>query len=233
MGRYCPACGQRHIQPGIRFRDVAGDFLSYNFSIDGPIWRTLQLLVRNPGELFQSFIQGRRKDFYKPIQFFIIASLIYFGFAELISFDPLEGQFRSDYTQQEQQMMPTVKLVTQFMVRNINNLLFLLVFVSAAWLKVFRWKHYNYAEYLVVGFYLAGVYILIGMTDLLLELVDLRAGYIKVFALFLYFGYAFSSLFGPVRIGQFLLGVFIGILSFVTYFMSAFGFSYLWILLSR
>ena len=70
-------------------------------------------------------------------------------------------------------------------------------------------------------------------SDLVLDLFDYRAGFVKVYSFFLYVGYAFASLFAPLRVGRFLIGLLIGIISFVTYFLSAFGLSFLWLMIGR
>ncbi|MEQ9188611.1 MAG: DUF3667 domain-containing protein [Cryomorphaceae bacterium] len=226
---YCSQCGQRKLLPGIRMRDVISDFLSYSFSIDGPVWRTLALLLTNPGHLFRSFIGGKRKAYYKPIQFFVLSTLLYFAFAELIEFDPLKGQFDGASPEKAEPYMKKVEQASQFMVKNINNFLFLQVFVIAAVLKLFHWKRFTFAAYLAIGFYISGFYILIGMVDLIASLGGLSAGRFKLILFPVYFTYAYVSLRGKFSWSALVTGILASVLIYIIYMVLSFGFSYAWI----
>lgn len=228
-GTYCSQCGQRRTLPGIRMKDVVSDFLSYSFSIDGPVWRTLSLLVTNPGHLFRSFIGGKRKAYYKPIQFFVLSSLLYFAFAELIEFDPLKGQFEGASPEKAKPYMERVEQAAQFMVKNINNFLFLQVLSIAAVLKLLHWKRFTFAAYLAIGFYVSGFYILIGMIDLFASLGGLSAGRFKLILFPIYFTYAYVSLQGKFSWSALVIGMLASVAIYVIYMVLSFGFSYLWV----
>lgn len=229
-GEYCSACGQRDIEPGIRFKEVVSDFFSFNFSIEGPIWQTIRLLVVNPGLLFRDFIAGKRKSYYKPIQFFIVTTLVYFVLGKLIHFDPLAGQFEERPAQMEE-FMGTVEQAVRFMVSNLNNFLFLLVLGVALVLKLSHRKRYSLIEYLTIGFYITGFYILIGTVDLFAWLVGLSLKSLKIFFFFLYFSYAYASLVQSKRVVTYLVGLLLSLPAFLFYFLTAFGLSLAWVIL--
>jgi hypothetical protein len=225
-GHYCPACGQKVLGPGIRFKQVWSEFFSYNFSIEGPVWKTIHQLAVDPGMLLKAFIGGKRKTYYKPVQFFLVASLIYFALVEWLEFDPLQGQFETDHPEHMKPWMDRIQRSSQFMVKNINNFLFLLVLGIGCWLKVFHRRAYAFAEYITMGFYLTGFYILVGTFDLLFWKFDADARWFKVLFFCIYFTYAYGSLFKERAWTKYFKGFLIAVLSFASYFVLAFGLSF-------
>lgn len=191
----------------------------------------MRLLVLNPGKLFHEFIEGRRKSYYKPIEFFVLTALIYFAFAELIGFDPLKDQFAGPAPGSAQPYMEHIKEAAQFMVKNVNNFLFLRVLSIAIVLKTLHWKRHTLAEYLAVGFYISGFYLLIGMLDLVGSLFELSSGQFKLFLFPLYFTYAYVSFRAKLAWSTVLLGLISSIAVFVFYMVMSFGFSLLWVAL--
>lgn len=78
-GRYCPACGERRLEPGDRtlvalFRSAFEAITD----LDSRVWRTLKTLALRPGELTEKFRTGSRRPYLSPIQLFLTANLIYF-----------------------------------------------------------------------------------------------------------------------------------------------------------
>lgn len=78
-GRYCPRCGERVIEPDDRsFKHfLSGVFNAFTF-IDGKFFRSLKMLLLNPGALSRDIVQGIRQPYMKPIAFFFVGNFIYF-----------------------------------------------------------------------------------------------------------------------------------------------------------
>lgn len=100
--RYCPDCGER--APHAHDLTVAGfaEHAVEEFAhVDGRVFRTFRSLVRHPGELTESYVRGRRKPVLGPLQVFIIANLIFFGFQSLFHASvfsrPLASQVSEQY----------------------------------------------------------------------------------------------------------------------------------------
>ena len=109
-GAYCLACGQRahvHRTLGAFFHDLVHGVLHF----EGKTWRTLPLLVWNPGKLTREYIDGRRASFVSPIALFLFVVFLSFalfsalGGSELIGpqGDPL-SQAKAAYVSNEQQL---------------------------------------------------------------------------------------------------------------------------------
>lgn len=228
QGEFCSSCGQKNIQSGITFRETISDFLSTNFSIDGPIWSTLKWLIVNPGKLFREFIGGKRKSYYKPIQFFIVTTIVYLAYAELIDYDPLKGEFQQTGRSENQKaFLQFGEQAAKLMVKNISNFLFLLaISISFTW-KLFGWKKGRVAEYLAIGFYISGIYVLFGI--LTSTLLNLGVGNRSMNFIFLivYSTIAFVSYSGVIGFKNIMKGLFAALLSLILYLISSFSLAYL------
>jgi len=77
-GPFCRACGQRghvHRTLGAFFHDLLHGVLHF----EGKIWRTLPLLVWQPGKLTREYIDGRRASYISPIALFLFAVFLTFA----------------------------------------------------------------------------------------------------------------------------------------------------------
>ncbi|MBX2826777.1 MAG: DUF3667 domain-containing protein [Flavobacteriaceae bacterium] len=188
---YCSNCGQRTSVRTVTFKETFGDLASGLFSFEAPFWKTLGLLFTNPGKLFREYLGGKRKTYFKPVSFFILLTALHIVIRSLLDYDPMaaapEG---SDYA------VNLFREAGQFMVQNINNILFIFVFTLSLLMKLFFYKKYSWAEYIAVAFYLVGVYILLGTINFFL-LVFLNTGmqFLTMLVMLLYFLYAMVSFF--------------------------------------
>ncbi len=74
--RFCPACGQEtHVLPPT-LAEFAQQFGGAYFSTEGALWRTLKLLVTQPGELTRQYLLGRRKHYVLPLRLYLTASVV-------------------------------------------------------------------------------------------------------------------------------------------------------------
>lgn len=78
IGQHCHVCGQAahvHRTLGAFFHDL----LHGVFHFEGKIWRTLPLLVWNPGKLTREYIDGRRASYVSPIALFLFVVFLTFA----------------------------------------------------------------------------------------------------------------------------------------------------------
>ncbi|MEO7524479.1 MAG: DUF3667 domain-containing protein, partial [Ferruginibacter sp.] len=81
-GNYCKKCGEKKIIPERDFR--LSKFLSQSLwhfvRFDSKLFQSTWLLFSKPGFLTNEWIAGRRVGYMKPLQLFVIASLLFYFF---------------------------------------------------------------------------------------------------------------------------------------------------------
>jgi len=192
-GAYCQSCGQRTSVGRVSFKETFGDFFDTVFSVDAPFIKTLKLLFSNPGSLFRAYLGGQRKSFYKPVAFFILMTIAHVLIRSMLNFDPL-----AKVSSYQNGAVDTTLIVEagRFMLKNINNILFLFVFSMAISLKIFFYKKYSLAEYVAVAFYLIGAYTVFTTFNLFfMKYSNTDIQYLGLLFMCFYFIYATVSFF--------------------------------------
>lgn len=188
-GNFCHECGQRSSVYKVTFKETFQDLFNGLFTVNAPFIITIKLLFLNPGELFRNFLNGRRKNYYKPVSFFIVTTLLYVIVRSIINYNPMttagvnvQGEILAD--------------AGKYMVKNINNIMFLFVFTLGVFLKLFFFKKNSLAEFIAIAFYAVGVYTLIGLMSMFfLKYVGPRYKSIPILIFLLYIIYALTSFF--------------------------------------
>lgn len=75
---FCPRCGQQNHTVRLRFAHVVEEFLEGVFHFDGKVFRTLLLLLFQPGELTRRFLAGHRVPYVPPIRLYVFISFVFF-----------------------------------------------------------------------------------------------------------------------------------------------------------
>ena len=77
--RYCPSCGERSVEKAdLGLLAFLKDAFHFQTHMDNRVVATLGMLLRHPGAMTEAWIQGRRRDFAKPIQLFVVVNLVFF-----------------------------------------------------------------------------------------------------------------------------------------------------------
>ena len=73
---FCPACGQEtNLKPPTLLTFVQ-QFGGAYLSTEGALWRTLRLLLLQPGELTRQYLAGRRKHYVLPLRLYLTISVV-------------------------------------------------------------------------------------------------------------------------------------------------------------
>src|SRR5690606_21607490 len=94
-GNFCNECGQKNNSGRIYFKELVSDFFSNFFSLEAPVYRTIKFLTVKPGIVARDFIFGKRKPYYRPVQYFILGIAFYLLIRAILGFNPIENQFRA------------------------------------------------------------------------------------------------------------------------------------------
>jgi Protein of unknown function (DUF3667) len=74
--KFCPACGQEtNVRPP-RLGEFVQQFGGAYFATEGALWRTLKLLLLQPGELTRQYLAGRRKHYVLPLRLYLTISVV-------------------------------------------------------------------------------------------------------------------------------------------------------------
>lgn len=97
---FCPRCGERRASDRhYTLRNFGDEVLETFTHLDGTLWRTLRTLLTRPGELTAAYMRGERLRYMKPLQLFVVVSIVHFfvaGHLGVRTFDvPLRVQSRS------------------------------------------------------------------------------------------------------------------------------------------
>ncbi len=106
-GRHCAQCGQAADAHVLSMKEVMGDVTHSLLHLDSRVWRTLQLLVRRPGELTREFIAGRHQSYIPPFRLYLAVSIIYFALSALL---PESGLFDLDAPVDGQDVVAPVRI---------------------------------------------------------------------------------------------------------------------------
>jgi hypothetical protein len=81
-GNYCRKCGEKKIIPERDFgiRKFMSQILWHFTHMDSKLLKTVRLLFFKPGFLTNEWIAGRRVGYMKPLQLFVMASVLFYFF---------------------------------------------------------------------------------------------------------------------------------------------------------
>lgn len=77
-GPYCSNCGQKAADLNRPIWWILGEFLDAIFSYDSRTFRTIWLLVSEPGAFTSRYIAGQRASLLPPFRLFVIATVVFF-----------------------------------------------------------------------------------------------------------------------------------------------------------
>lgn len=157
MGAYfCPNCGQARVQGRITLGHMLQQLWQEAISIESPFFRTIIALSYRPGFAIRDYLAGKRKAYYRPVQYFLICMGLYLLAKSWYNFDPIRASIRAGYLQSNAANNP----INVFIARYINHFALLQVLILALVLQVAYWRpRLHWGEALVVAFYITGQYI--------------------------------------------------------------------------
>jgi hypothetical protein len=177
--QYCPNCGAKLEPKRITFKRLLGDFSERVFSLDNSLIRTFKTLLNRPEKVVESYISGVRKKYMNPLSYMgvaltlsgIIVFVISKFYANVIDFTGSQGQLDSEFTKE------ISDIIYDF------NAFFFLLYIPVMALPsylLFNKMRYNYAEHVVVFFYIMAQFSLISFPISLATLLISPEDYVSV-----------------------------------------------------
>lgn len=86
-GPYCSECGQSATERIVPIWHMFNEFLEILFDLDLRIVRTLPKFLFQPGRLTKEYINGRRRQYVRPLRLYLFSSFLLFGVLALTTID--------------------------------------------------------------------------------------------------------------------------------------------------
>lgn len=165
-GLYCSNCGQKPVPERITLHYIWHEIVHFLTHAEKGFFFTSWQLVKAPGQVIKNFIEGKRKNYQRPVSYYLIWIGLYslilylfeksFGENKVVSFADYFGPGET----------------TRFAISHLNIVLTLLLPVQAVYVYfLLLYNQYNYVEALVVILYAIGTVILLQAVFVLMCLI--------------------------------------------------------------
>ncbi|MCA8970177.1 MAG: DUF3667 domain-containing protein [Planctomycetes bacterium] len=95
-GQFCHRCGERRLRPGeFSFWFWLRALIARFTQLDGPFATATTSLFTKPGALTADYFRGKRVPYARPIQYFLVANVIFFVTGAWLGIDTLSTPLRS------------------------------------------------------------------------------------------------------------------------------------------
>ena len=168
---YCNNCGQKRTRGDLTIKMVFSDFIESVFLFDSSLHKTLIGLLLKPGKTVQSYLEGKRKKYFPPFQFFLLFMTIYLLI--LAFFGDTYFEYVESGLQLESDNISEDIFLENFVRKNLNILYFIFVPILAFFINLFYKKiKFNYAEILLFLLYVMGIMFFLSSIMLLLGQIN-------------------------------------------------------------
>jgi hypothetical protein len=197
IGKYCHNCGQQKITPGLSVKNSWDEYFYKSIYWESSFSYTVRDLFLAPGNFVRNFINGKRKDYVKPVGFFLMTVsffILMFHFFSEGHFSYMKPVFIGEDTQEMIDVNVSTADFQKLLVSRMNYLMFLLPPILAFFhTLVFRNKDVGYGERLAFYLYILGFGALINVIFLPLSLITPAMWTIRFIPLVIYYVYAITQ----------------------------------------
>jgi|TARA_B110000211_G_C13905292_1_gene475876 hypothetical protein len=187
-GNFCNNCGQKSETKKINYSYLIDEISNNILQVNRGIFFTIKELSIRPGHSIREFLNGKRKQHFKPIAFVLLTSALYVLVTFLLNEKTFLGSVFSGMvralTETGSEKSMTANILS-WLSNNFNySSLFLLPFFSLASYISFRKEEYNFFEHLVLNCYLTGQQTLIYLiSTIIISLLKVESYYFPAFTL--------------------------------------------------
>ena len=165
-GAFCNNCGQDARVRRIDSTYIVDEVTNNLFQLNRGLFFTMKRLALKPGDSIKEFLEGKRKQYVKPLSYVLVTSALYVlttFFLGLNTFfqDFTEG-FTSGVTDEGDAVAAAILNILTWLTNNHTyTVLLTLPLFSAASYLAFKRSRYNYFEHLILNMYITGQQMLI------------------------------------------------------------------------
>ncbi|UZO82386.1 DUF3667 domain-containing protein [Aquimarina sp. ERC-38] len=156
---FCARCGQNAKVDRLNFPSFLTEISDSIFQLNRGFLYTIKELFTRPGHTIRDFIQGKRKNHFKPIAFVLTLSTIYFFVSQIFDNSTLIDDFITGYSDggDEHRLKASSSSILNWLSNNYayTTLLLLPLFSLASFIS-FNGFGQNYLEHMVINSYITG-----------------------------------------------------------------------------
>ncbi|WP_075351023.1 DUF3667 domain-containing protein [Algoriphagus marinus] len=190
-GNYCSNCGQASKVTKINLPNFLNELSESIFQVNRGFFHTIWALFFRPGNTIREFLDGKRKNYYKPIPFVLVLSTVYFLISQLAEQNTLIEDVISGFFAYKATEGSELPASLQWFSANYayTTLLLIPIFSLASQLAFFGFRR-NYLEHIVLNAYITGQQAVLYSIFISLE-IFITSDILEVIPLFLSITYAF------------------------------------------
>lgn len=188
--------------------------------------------------MIQSYLDGNRNKYYKPFQFYILATTLYFIFFYLWGNEMLDifNDIGTSYntTANKEQMHDFQQKITEFQQNNMRVFTFLQVPIYAwlIWMFFRKNSKHTFTETMVTSLYIMAQALMVGIiTTLFIFIHSSLPMILSSIFLFLYLPWVFKQLYHQSIVYSILKSLAIIIFAFILYGILMAIISFVWIII--
>ena len=221
-------------------KDMVGDFLSNVVTLEGPILQTVKDLTIRPGKIINVYLNGKHKGYYKPFQYYILASTVYFLFFylwgnEIMTMLSNLGADANTYATTDE-ITTLQKQMNNFQSKNMKFFTFLQIPIYSwlIWLFFRKSSNHSYTETLVTSLYIMSQALFFGIIFTFFEFFSSGLSIIlSAVFMFIYVLWTLKQLYNDTTFKTILKSTTIIILAFILYGILMAIISLIWVILLR
>ena len=152
---FCPNCGQSTKVKKLTMASLINQLSEGVFQLNKGFLFTLVELFKRPGHSIREFLEGKRKNHFKPIGYAFLISTIYFFLARILGTETVLNEVISGVAEggSPEELIDQMNWFADRYAYVI--LLFLPLYALASYLA-FKGTGYNYVEHIVLNAYIIG-----------------------------------------------------------------------------
>jgi len=158
-GNFCTHCGQNTKVDKLNLPNFLTEISDSVFQLNRGLFYTIKELFTRPEHTIREFIQGKRKEYFKPIAFVLTLSTVYFLVSQISDHPTIIDDFLSGYSDggDERGLSTNSPPILNWLSDNYayTTLLLLPIFSFASYLS-FHGLGQNYLEHIVINSYITG-----------------------------------------------------------------------------
>ena len=169
---YCPDCGQKAALHRLTAHDIIHEGIHYFTHADRGIFQLIRDLALKRGVVAREYIDGRRRKYFPPLNFFLLIAGFFVFAATLgepreainvLEAHPEINLIKDPIAKQDAIAMWTRKHTVNHVTKSYSNIfaMFALPLTAFIFWLFFRKAKYNFVEHLVAGMYMLGFCILV------------------------------------------------------------------------